>query len=127
MSTDNVIESYLARMGVPYAAQGDDTWIIDEEGDGLPPIVVTVSEPLAVFECRLMKLPEPAPASLLRRLLEINASEMTAGAYGIDNGWVVITDALQSENLDFNEFQAAIDGIVLALSAHYDLLRRHAA
>ena len=61
--------------------------------------------------------------NLFRRRLELNATEMVSGAYGIDSSGVVISETLQTENLDFNEFQAALDGVTLAISEHYQSLK----
>jgi hypothetical protein len=55
-------------------------------------------------------------------LLRLNAT-MIAGAYGLEDNSVVIMDSLQSENLDFNEFQSALDAIALALRSDYEVLR----
>jgi hypothetical protein len=44
---------------------------------------------------------------------------MVAGAYGLEDNAVVIVDSLQSENLDYNEFQASIDAIAYAVHDHY--------
>ena len=37
---------------------------------------------------------------------------------------VVITHALDLENLDFNEFQAVIDDVAMAISKHYPVLSK---
>ena len=41
-----------------------------------------------------------------------------AGAYGIEESRVVLTEALQIENLDFGELQASVDSISQALGSH---------
>ena len=61
-------------------------------------------------------------AEFCEQLLRLNATEMVAGAYGIEDENVVIVDTLQSENLDINELQASIDGMSLAISVHYSVL-----
>ena len=45
-------------------------------------------------------------ADLNRRLLELNATDLVHGSYGISNGQYVLTEALELEHLDFEEFQA---------------------
>jgi hypothetical protein len=32
-------------------------------------------------------------------------------------------DSLQSENLDFNEFQASVEALSMAISTHYPILK----
>jgi hypothetical protein len=61
---------------------------------------------------------------LFQTLLTLNAAEMMHGAYGLEGGKIVISDALQLENLDFNEFQATIDDITLAVADHYPRLAK---
>ena len=47
---------------------------------------------------------------------------MVHGSYGVEGSQVVLTDALQLKNLDFNEFQASLDSITLALASHMSAL-----
>jgi len=46
------------------------------------------------------------------------------GAYGIEVESVVIMDALQFENLDYNEFAATVDDITLAVASHHGRLAK---
>jgi hypothetical protein len=59
---------------------------------------------------------------LLRELLELNARDLVHGAYGLEGDKVVLTDTLELENLDFNEFEASFDSITLALAQHLGAL-----
>tara|TARA_B100000676_G_C17499521_1_gene542448 strand:- start:96 stop:503 length:408 start_codon:yes stop_codon:yes gene_type:complete len=125
MSSSERIESYLIRAGVDYETVDDSTWIIHDEADHVDNIVVQDSDPVVVFNIRLMALPpeQDRQLRLFRRLLELNATEMVSGAYGLDSSGVVISETLQTENLDFNEFQAVLDGVTLAISEHYQSLK----
>ncbi|PIE19156.1 MAG: hypothetical protein CSA66_02990 [Proteobacteria bacterium] len=123
---NDTIEGYLIRSGVDYDLIGDGMWVVQDEFDSVDNIVVTLSEPVVLFRVKLMELPEDeaVQAALFRKLLELNASEMIAGAYGLDGQAVIASETLQAENLDFNEFQAAIDGLTMAITDHYDELKR---
>ena len=55
-------------------------------------------------------------AALFRRLLELNVRNLVHASYGIEDDHVVLSSALELENLDFNEIQAALDEIDVALS-----------
>ena len=123
MRESRVVEAYLARTGLPYKELSSNTWLMDDEGDEVPPMIVSLASPLIVFSCRVCPVPEGAGAKYFRALLELNAAEMTAGAYGLVDDWVIISETLQSENLDYNEFQGALEGIVMALAAHYPKLK----
>ena len=94
-------------------------WVLTPEQDGVR-IVVNFGPPVVVLRVNVMDLPGDAEkrTSLMQKLLELNATELHHGSYGIEGDSVVLTDALQLENLDFNEFQASIDSITLALASH---------
>jgi hypothetical protein len=76
---------------------------------------------------KVMELPQGKREALYETLLGLNTTEMVHGAFGIESSAVVITDALQLENLDFNEFQAVIDDITMAISKHYPVLSKFRA
>ena len=51
---------------------------------------------------------------------------MVHGAFGLEGDTVVIVHALELENLDFNEFQAVIDDMSMAVAKHHTHLARFA-
>ena len=57
-------------------------------------------------------------ATLTRRLLELNASDLLHGSYGIQNENIVLTEALELSALDFEEFLASYESMTLALASH---------
>ncbi len=122
----DLIEGYLVRTGVAYDVLGEGIWVVHDELEHVDNIVVTLASPVVVFRVKLMELPTaPAEqAALCKKLLELNASSMVSGAYAIENGAVMALETLQSENLDYNEFQAAIDGLTLAITEHYEELKQ---
>jgi hypothetical protein len=54
--------------------------------------------------------------ALFKKLLELNARQLLHAAYGVDDGHIVLSSALELENLDFNELQATMDEIDMALA-----------
>jgi hypothetical protein len=56
-------------------------------------------------------------------LLELNATDVVHGAYGIENGELVLSDYLGLETLDFPELQASMESIQLAASSHMQRIR----
>jgi len=127
MKNTDDIESFLIDIEAEYTAVGENIWVIKDSG---PEIVVSTSGPLLVFRVKVMEENSIEPANreaLFRKLLELNASEMIHGAYGIEEGAIVMTSALELENLDFNEFQASMEDMSLAVSKHYPVLSRLAA
>ena len=124
MRTKDDIERYLLDLDTPYESLGNGMYKLtdDEDDSNDEGILVCVNDPLIIFSVRLMKVPSKNLEAFYRKLLELNASELVAGAYGITGDDVVITDTLQLENLDFNEFQASVESLALALRTHYPVL-----
>ena len=123
----DVIEGYLMRSGVEYESVDDGMWILHDQVDHVDNIVVTHTPPVVLFRVKLMELPDEPDRQreLFRRLLELNSTEMVSGAYGLENTSVIASETLQSQNLDFNEFQAAIDGLTMAITDHYEDLKSY--
>ena len=59
-----------------------------------------------------------ALATLSRRLLELNATDLVHGSYGIEDESIVMTEALELSHLDYEEFLAAFESITVALASH---------
>ena len=123
MRTIEDVERYLLELDTPYEVLGEGIYRLTDDVEDVDDIIVLCDDPLVIFSVRLMKVPSKNLEAFYRKLLELNASELVAGAYGIDGDDVVITDTLQLENLDFNEFQASIDSLVMAIHNHYPVLR----
>jgi hypothetical protein len=121
MKTAADIQDFLLRLELPYEEPSEGTFVIQGQ-DGLDNIVLILAGPVVVFRVKLMEVPQQAPSAqreeLFRTLLELNAAEMMHGAYGVEGNSVVICDALQLENLDFNEFAASMDDISMAVASH---------
>jgi hypothetical protein len=93
-------------------------WVLTQNSDG-PEVVVHFNPPVAVLRVKVMELsPKQQKTELFRHLLELNATDIVHGSYGIDGSNVVLSDTLELENLDFNEFQASYDSMMLALASH---------
>lgn len=119
MATASDIESYMVGMGLDFQALEPGLWLVQDEGDSVENIVVSLIEPIVLFRVKLFDLPGGEIRGLCRLLLELNASEMIHGAYGLEGTAVVMVDTLQSENLDLNEFQASIEAMSLSMLQHY--------
>jgi len=124
MKTAADIQSYLLKMELPYDEPREGTWVV-RGLDGIDNIVVTLAGPVLVFRVKVMDIPRHQKEELFRTLLELNATEMMHGAYGIEGDAVIISDALQIENLDYNEFAATVDDITLAVASHHGRLAKY--
>lgn len=122
MTNREDVRSFLDRLELPVENLADDIWIVrTAEGAEL---VVSYAPPVLVLRVRVMPLPgDPARAGkLCRQLLEYNARELVLGSYGVEGENVVLTDAMELENLDFSEFEASVDSLSLALASHLSAL-----
>jgi hypothetical protein len=118
------IRSYLKKMGLRFDEAREGIFVVSGL-DGIDKIVITLAGPVLVFRVKVMDVPRHQREDLFRTLLELNASEMMHGAYGVEGDAIVISDALQLENLDFNEFAASIDDITLAVASHHSRLGKY--
>ncbi|MDP3774121.1 MAG: YbjN domain-containing protein [Gemmatimonadales bacterium] len=121
MVTREDLESFIARLetdGVHSREVEPGLWVLTQNSDG-PEVVVHFNPPVAVLRVKVMELsPKQQKAELFRHLLELNATDIVHGSYGIDGSNVVLSDTLELQNLDFNEFQASYDSMMLALASH---------
>ena len=119
MATHEDIEHYHIQLGLPYETVDNNIWIIRDAVN----IVVRYDPPLAIFRAKLMDIPKKNLESFFKMLLELNATRMVHGAYGLEDNSVVIIDTLQTENLDYNEFQSTIEAIMLSITQDYQILK----
>ena len=127
MVTREDVQSFIDRLNSGAVAEeiNPGTWVIrTPEG---AECVVQYTPPVVVMRVRVMEPPEsPKRAELYQRLLELNARDLVHGSYGLEGSHVVLTDTLELENLDFTEFQASYDSIMLALASHMGALAAYA-
>ncbi|HEX8243009.1 MAG TPA: YbjN domain-containing protein [Longimicrobium sp.] len=123
MVTREDVESFLLRAGLDHEEIGEGMWLV-RGGAADAGVVIHLSPPLLVFRMKVMDLPsdEPRCSALFRRLLELNATDLVHAAYALEEGDVILTESLEVENLDFNEFQATIDSFQMALASHLEAL-----
>lgn len=119
------IEGFLDKLGAEEASYKEvepGLWIVKPGGALDFDVVVHYSPPVAVLRVKVMELPKDKVqlADLSRRLLELNASDLVHGSYGIEqnSNSIVLTEALELEHLDYEEFLAAYESMTLALASH---------
>jgi len=124
MRTREDIESYLMRSNLSYKAlDGEDMWLLRELNHE-ENIILSVHEGLVLFRVKVVDLERITQRdALAHKLLELNASDLVHSAYGISDGAIVLTANMALENLDYNEFQATVDDLSLALSSHHEIIR----
>ncbi|HXX66229.1 MAG TPA: CesT family type III secretion system chaperone [Polyangiaceae bacterium] len=128
MRNEKDVEAYLLQMKRPYRSVDDQpgTFLV-ETSRPLPPIAVRVDPPLVVIRVHIGDIDRGTnQEALYRKLLELNARQLVHASYGIDDRHVVLSSALELENLDFNELQATLDEIDLVLAQQLPELARMA-
>jgi hypothetical protein len=117
------VERFLDRLsadGATYSELEPGLWIVKPSGELDFSVVVHYSPPVVVLRVKVMTLPTDtiSLATLSRRLLELNATDLVHGSYGIEDDSIVMTEALELSHLDFEEFLAAFESITVALASH---------
>ena len=123
MVTREDIEGFLDRLSADGAGHNElqpGMWIVRPGGELDSDVVVHYSPPVLLLRLKVMDLPrdERTLATLSRRLLQLNASELVHGSYGIEGNAIVLTEALELSHLDYEEFLASYESMTLALAAH---------
>ncbi|HAE23105.1 MAG TPA: hypothetical protein DCG47_12385 [Spirochaetaceae bacterium] len=119
------VESYLMDLDISYQEVAPNTFFVEDETRGLPGVAITIDEPVVFIRTKVMALPKVKDIQLLETLLGFNATDILHGAYGIDGDDIVLVDTLEYDNMDKNEFEAALDSVGMALSKHYAVLGKY--
>jgi len=123
MVTKDEIEGFLDRLsaeGASYSEIEPGLWVVRPNGELDFNVVVHFSPPVVLLRVKVMSMPTKAEsvATLSRRLLELNASDLLHGSYGIEKDSIVMTEALELAHLDYEEFLAAYESITVSLASH---------
>ncbi len=123
MVTREDIEAFLDRLstdGTTFSELEPGLWLVSPGGALEFDVVITHNPPVVLLRVKVMPLPADSGdlAALSRRLLELNATDLLHGSYGIDGDSVVLTEALELAHLDFEEFLASFESMTLSLTSH---------
>lgn len=123
MITREDVESFLDRMtaeGATHEELEQGLWTVRPGGALEFDVVVSYTPPVMLLRVKVMPLPTDTAeiAALSRRLLELNATDLLHGSYGIDGNAVVLTEALELAHLDYDEFLASYESMTLSLASH---------
>jgi hypothetical protein len=93
-------------------------WVVHSQGGAQ--VVVSLHPPVAILRIRVMEAPaDPRRrAQLFESLLMLNATDLVHGAYGLEEGHVVLTDTLDLDALDYRVLETSYDAMTLALATH---------
>ena len=125
MVTQNDVEIYLDDCGFPFEAVSEGIWRVESPDNKVENIIVSYEEPILFMRVNLMPAPEKNRENFYERLLQLNATEIPHGAFGLEGENVVVIDTLQVENLDRNELQASIDSLAFTVAQYYKELKSY--
>jgi hypothetical protein len=115
------LQGWMDRLGggtLEVEHPADSIWVIHaQEGASM---VVSLQPPVAILRIRVMESPKDGKqrAGLYQRLLELNATDLLHGAYGLEEDHVVLSDTLALEGLEYRALEASFDAMTLALATH---------
>jgi hypothetical protein len=114
------IETYLLSMDRRFDRDGS-TFMLHSTG---AIIALMVTPPIVAMRVSIGSVPadEGLRTPFFRKLLEYNVSDLMHVSYGLDGDAVVLSGALELENLDMNELEAALSDVDLALARHVPTL-----
>lgn len=124
MVTREDLESSFIRMDLEYEEVEDGMYLVRGRHTGFP-TVVHCADALLLIRMKVMDLPELGDNALglYRTLLELNATDIVHGAYGIEGTELILSDTLELETLGFHELQASMESMELAASGHMERIR----
>jgi len=119
---ENKIEQYLIDLKYSYQEVKPNFWLLDDVEHDLEGMAIMYADPVVIIEVQVMDAPREKREEFFVKLLELNASDMIHGAYGLEGDKVIIIDTLEYDSLDYAEFRATLDAISLALTQHFPIL-----
>lgn len=116
----NKILGYLERMEyrVLYKEESSGILKVSKEEDGIGHLIIGVVPPILIFESFLFDIHQD-DLSMYKALLQKNR-DMIHGAFVLNNDAtkILYRYTLQIENVDFNEFESAINALSFLLSEY---------
>lgn len=123
--TQQDVEAYLLRLERRFEPLESGTYVLSS-GPDAPPVVIRVAAPVVLLRVDIGPVPTGAAevqARVYRKLLELNARDLLHASYGIADGTIELSAAIELDNLDLNELEAALADIDLALATHVTEIR----
>src|SRR3954468_3586626 len=111
------LEGYLLRLERRFERAEDGTYLVSMGADR-PLVALRVAGPVLVAQVAIGPAPtdDATAAPLLRKLLVLNATALMHAAYGIEGSTIMLSAALQLQNLDLNELEAVLADLDMALA-----------
>ncbi|MFQ5582994.1 MAG: YbjN domain-containing protein [Calditrichia bacterium] len=113
-----LVKRYVLEMDLKIVEENEaeELLVVEDEENGIRNLVIDCEPPLVVLEQLIMEVPGD-DSHFFKRLLQMNR-ELVHGAFVLDEEgkYVFYRDTLQLTHLDFNELEASIRSLSLALA-----------
>ena len=119
------LEGYMIKLGLTFQNIDANSWLINDDEKGLEQVIVIAEDPLVIIRVKVMTVPTKKKEEFFEKLLTYNAEDLLHGAYALEGKDVLLTDTLEYQTMDLEEFQASLDAIGLALAQHYPILSKY--
>ncbi len=123
MKSTEDLESALVELGLAYHEQEPNQWIVSDESETIAALM-TLSGPVIDIRIAIADLPEANNAKVMQLLLELNASELLYGAYGLDGGRIVLVEVLSTEHTDLAILREAFDALFMTIATQRGMIDR---
>lgn len=123
MRTVKDVEAYLGALARPFSPVEEQPGTFLLTSAAGVTIALRVDPPIVLARVVIGEVPTGTETQLFRTLLERNAASLVHTSYGLEGNSVVLSAALELENLDFNELEAALDEIDMTLASDVPSLR----
>jgi len=118
------IEKFIVDIGysIKYKNRNEGIFVIENEADGVHNLIIGVATPILIFEQYLFAV-KSDNVHVFKSLLMKNR-DIIHGAFALteDGSKVIFRYTLQTNNLDFNEFEAAVNSLSLLVSEYSEQL-----
>ena len=124
------VKTYLQDMDILIVDEDpeEELVVVENEEEGIKNLIIDCEDPLLIIEQLIMKIKPDCEREFFKWLLKINR-ELVHGAFVLDDAgeMLLFRDTLQLENLDYNELDASVKALSLAMSEYGPELLQYAA
>lgn len=116
MKNTRDVEAYLQALGRPFdTIEGQPgTYVLRSHNNA--PVALRVDPPLVVAHISIGEVSAKDPNKLYRAMLESNARTLIHSSFGLEGNQIVLSAALELENLDLNELEAVLAELDMTLT-----------
>jgi hypothetical protein len=120
----DLIKNYVLDMDLKIINENKDEelLVVEDVDNGIQNLIIDCEPPIVILEQIIMEVPEDN-AGFYKALLQMNRA-MVHGAFVLDQEGknIFFRDTLQLENLDYNELEASVQALSLALAENASAL-----